>query len=883
MTGSRRLWLLLLITALAAGCDERDPAGDDAAITAKEASVLDSSVDAAAADSAAADSAVPDAIMPDLPPPTCTDGKKNGDETDVDCGGATCPACGKGKDCGKSADCLSGVCDPKTSTCQEPTCTDKVKNGDETDVDCGGATCPACATGLGCLKNGDCLAGICDAKTKTCAKATCTDKVKNGDETDVDCGGLTCPKCTAGLTCKNSGDCVSGVCDTKIGACAKASCTDKVKNGDETDVDCGGLLCPKCVTGKPCKTGGDCVSGVCDAKTNTCAKPTCTDKVKNGDETDVDCGGATCPACAAGKACKGSGDCASLICDTKTNACAKASCTDKVKNGGETHVDCGGPCPIPTTWYLDGDGDGYGGGAGQKACVSPGAKYVQKGGDCDDTDKQLVTACASLGDGRDGAVVISDGKTFNVNTDASTGRTSPDGVAWKVTGNISGVTVTLELAKGLGPGDLVLLADLQGKSQYVGNWEVLKVASISGASVTFTTKPTRTYGPVSSDLLVVQRIAQYKSLSITKGAYTASPWDGLAAGATKGRHTGIVAIKVQGALTLGQLGAITAHKIGYRGGSKGLGPEGSGGRVASGGATGGTGQWTLGGTGGGTPGVAQGGNGANTCSNKGGPGGLGGGGGGGKLTRCAGGNPPKGGGAGGGGASHDGLKNASTASLDKLLLGGGASAGAGGGASGANHNASVKTAPGGAPDVGGAGESGGGIALIWAAKVDMQTSSGGRVLVQGGSGGKGGSGESRNGYGSDDGGGGGGEGGHGASGGSVLLHCRELMLSKAHSIQGEGGNGGNGGNGGDGFAGGHGVGGNGGGFTGKPTSGTAGTYKGDGGAAGGGGAGGPAGGAGRVRVVYLTINGSAFGSAAANASLKLSIQVGVSSTAKWTP
>ena len=36
-----------------------------------------------------------DAPLPDLAP-TCTDGVKNGDETDIDCGGGTCEACKKG-------------------------------------------------------------------------------------------------------------------------------------------------------------------------------------------------------------------------------------------------------------------------------------------------------------------------------------------------------------------------------------------------------------------------------------------------------------------------------------------------------------------------------------------------------------------------------------------------------------------------------------------------------------------------------------------------------------------------------------------------------------------------------------------------------------------
>ena len=48
----------------------------------------------------------------------------------------------------------------------------------------------------------------------------------------------------------------------------------------------------------------------------------CTDKEKNGDETDVDCGGSVCPTCALGKACKATADCSSSnVCSTSTNKC----------------------------------------------------------------------------------------------------------------------------------------------------------------------------------------------------------------------------------------------------------------------------------------------------------------------------------------------------------------------------------------------------------------------------------------------------------------------------------------------------------------------------------------------------------------------------------
>jgi hypothetical protein len=41
-------------------------------------------------------------------------------------------------------------------------------------------------------------------------------------------------------------------------------CQDSVKNGTETDIDCGGTVCPgRCLSGQFCATGADCLSGNC--------------------------------------------------------------------------------------------------------------------------------------------------------------------------------------------------------------------------------------------------------------------------------------------------------------------------------------------------------------------------------------------------------------------------------------------------------------------------------------------------------------------------------------------------------------------------------------------------------------------------------------------
>ena len=78
--------------------------------------------------------------------PTCSDALLSPTlgETDVDCGGETCDArCGPGQECGASADCVGGY-QCMVGECTEHHCTNGVRDADETEVDCGGIECSAC-------------------------------------------------------------------------------------------------------------------------------------------------------------------------------------------------------------------------------------------------------------------------------------------------------------------------------------------------------------------------------------------------------------------------------------------------------------------------------------------------------------------------------------------------------------------------------------------------------------------------------------------------------------------------------------------------------------------------------------------------------------------
>ncbi len=236
--------------------------------------------------------------------PSCDDRTRNGEESDIDCGGS-CGPCATGLHCFDGEDCTSRNCE--YGTCASAACDDRLPNGDETDIDCGGSCPTRCPGGAACGQNSDCASYICD--DGTCVAPACDDEDRNGDETDVDCGG-SCPPCVGDLRCNLHEDCLSRICNG--GICEYWACDDGVFNGDETDVDCGGS-CERCGAGAACALDDDCDSRICDPG-GTCTAPRCDDELRNGDESDVDCGG-SCEPCLLGDTCNGGADCETTYCD----------------------------------------------------------------------------------------------------------------------------------------------------------------------------------------------------------------------------------------------------------------------------------------------------------------------------------------------------------------------------------------------------------------------------------------------------------------------------------------------------------------------------------------------------------------------------------------
>lgn len=192
---------------------------------------------------------------------SCTDGIKNGAETGVDCGGGTCPSCGVGIACSLGSDCQSGIC--QGSVCQCPAGT----------VNCGGVcrntstdpnNCSTC--GLVCsLPNAtpSCVGGQCRISSCNSGYLDCNGSSVDGCEVNVTTSTTNCGGC--GIVCSSSHmatiSCSGGVCN---GTCASgfANCdNNKQSNGCETSTTNDRNNCGGC--GIVCSGILNCVSSVC--------------------------------------------------------------------------------------------------------------------------------------------------------------------------------------------------------------------------------------------------------------------------------------------------------------------------------------------------------------------------------------------------------------------------------------------------------------------------------------------------------------------------------------------------------------------------------------------------------------------------------------------
>jgi hypothetical protein len=338
-------------------------------------------------------------------PSLCANGMLDPGESDTDCGGP-CPACANGKHCAVVADCQSKVCNMVNKTCVAGDCQDGVRDDQESDVDCGGPMCNGCDSGQACQAASDCANHICNVPKMICVASTCDDGVLDGSETDVDCGGGCPNKCKGGKVCLSTADCAPpSACDATH-HCVAAQCTNGIRDvanpganppiAAETDIDCGGTVCGPCALGKGCLGGSDCQSGFCNAKTKVCVADQCHDGMKDGSESDVDCGGSCPTKCGNGQMCSGPSDCggAGASCDGNHQCCAP-SCSGKVCGSDGCGGSCGS-CTSATEPQCSADGSSCQ--CSASSCASLGPQYACGGnGSC-----VCVPSCGGKVCGADG-------------------------------------------------------------------------------------------------------------------------------------------------------------------------------------------------------------------------------------------------------------------------------------------------------------------------------------------------------------------------------------------------------------------------------------------------------------------------------------------------
>ncbi len=240
-----------------------------------------------------------------------------------------------------------------------------------------------------------------------------------------------------------------------------------------------------------------------------------------------------------------------------------------------------------------------------------------------DTPSVYLDHYINDGDGSDGSITISTSKNINSDLIAS-GRTGQaDGIAYTISvATASGTTIgVVNTPNGIVAGDEVLLINLQGASgdvADVGNYEFLKVDTVTGNNITFKTSIQNSYDGTTpaNQKVVIQRVPQYTDVTIANGGtLTTGDWAALSVGptGTAGYQTGILAFRATGKVDVQTGGSITTKSLGYRKGAAGSVISGHGSYPGEG-TSGTVGSYT-------TSETPQGGGGGSTYNCKGGGGG----------------------------------------------------------------------------------------------------------------------------------------------------------------------------------------------------------------------------------------------------------------------
>ena len=203
------------------------------------------------------------------------------------CVGGSCGLLSDGRTCTASNQCLHNTC--IDGVCCNAACSGQCQACDIPDGTGNLGVCQTVASGAPhgtrtpCTGTGTTCGGSCKGTPTACTYTATTTKCNSScksttTETDFYCSGAgacsatgTDVPCTGGYACSNNlclSSCSSSAqCQTPPYVCKSSACTlcgNGMKDGGETDVDCGGASCAtKCAPNKTCTTGTDCVTGSC--------------------------------------------------------------------------------------------------------------------------------------------------------------------------------------------------------------------------------------------------------------------------------------------------------------------------------------------------------------------------------------------------------------------------------------------------------------------------------------------------------------------------------------------------------------------------------------------------------------------------------------------
>jgi hypothetical protein len=184
----------------------------------------------------------------------CDMDASNGCEVNLGTSAAHCGACGAACQYANAAGvCMGGACQRGACNAGFGDCDMDAANGCEVNLGTSTAHCGACGTMCSAMNGtAGCAMGACTVATCNAGFGNCDGNAANGCETPTGNNPMHCGAC--GTVCP------SGVC--RDGMCRPAACDDGVRNGAESDVDCGGA-CTACTLCRRCNTNSDCGAEVC--------------------------------------------------------------------------------------------------------------------------------------------------------------------------------------------------------------------------------------------------------------------------------------------------------------------------------------------------------------------------------------------------------------------------------------------------------------------------------------------------------------------------------------------------------------------------------------------------------------------------------------------